>query len=988
MAYFDQNRIDFSLLRAGDMPLRKAQLGAMHGLGSHFSKSMDPALVVLPTGVGKTAVAQATPFVLEGVRRALVVVPSRVLRSDTTQRFGSLTELKKTSIVPQELDCPSVHEITSRPTTWDFAEDYDVIVATPQSASPGLLKSAGLPEPDPSLFDIIIVDEGHHVPAKTWTALIDHFPEAKKVLLTATPYRRDRKDILGAIAYEYPLETAVTDGAYAQISLVPVEAAGADPETRDQLIAAKAVERLRSPEHADSAVLIRTESRQRAEDVGKLYEALGVMTTVVHSGLTARTVRKRLDSLRAGEIEAVSFVGILGEGFDHPALRIGAYHDKHKSLPATLQFIGRLARQTPDSATQSEVVTVVEDLEADTWQLYQHDAVWEELIPELADKATQEVVARKVLVSHLPDPPDQLSLHEVEPKRKAVVYELPTAQWTEPFSDDDLVSLGLTEGARFGSGRIFYVAADPVERLIIIITAHDEHPPWMRTRSFDAVTYQLHTAVAEPSALSTGQHITYLFVSSSTRTNERNLANLVGNGCEPRVADPDVINRCMEGFDFEKYQGVGLRAVGQKGAGRASYRSLLGSGVDAAVQAADTRGHRLGHAMGTAAKALGRPRSTAGVSTVNARIFENSYAAISSYVEWVGALARMIRGSTSVGTSVPLIPSLRYETRLQTWPPAEVLGAELPAEAYTAGLDIEGGPPLNRVNIKASIEGSEAELRITYEGSQLWVGRQQLAGTIVTVGPDPYLKQGFMVAGTLGGFMQEYSPTIFFADGSVVTGTRLAPPANELALMDRTIPKALAWRGVDIRKELRTDGSGQPSVQDYCERILLRKRDRFVVLDDASGELADYVTLELADGTAELVFVHCKASSKPQPGLRLEDLMEVLDQCRRSARWIQQGKTLWDELARRLDHRPSTQVLSAGGFDDAHLKALCQRLAVNPPRVQATVVAAQPGLDVEKLLAASGSGQPGSQGQAAIETVMHAASLIQSAAIRFTVLGS
>ena len=33
---------------------------------------------------------------------------------------------------------------------------------------------------------------------------------------------------------------------------------------------------------------------------------------------------------------------MLGEGFDLPSLRIVAYHDKHKSLPATVQLIGNI----------------------------------------------------------------------------------------------------------------------------------------------------------------------------------------------------------------------------------------------------------------------------------------------------------------------------------------------------------------------------------------------------------------------------------------------------------------------------------------------------------------------------------------------------------------------------------------------------------------------------------------------------------------------
>jgi superfamily II DNA or RNA helicase len=46
------------------------------------------------------------------------------------------------------------------------------------------------------LFDIVIVDEAHHVPARTYSAVVTHFQPRYLVGLTATPYRQDNKDVL------------------------------------------------------------------------------------------------------------------------------------------------------------------------------------------------------------------------------------------------------------------------------------------------------------------------------------------------------------------------------------------------------------------------------------------------------------------------------------------------------------------------------------------------------------------------------------------------------------------------------------------------------------------------------------------------------------------------------------------------------------------------------------------------------------------------
>ena len=48
---------------------------------------------------------------------------------------------------------------------------------------------------DPPLADLIIVDECHHIVSKTQLRIIDHYPQAKIIGLTATPVRGDGKGL-------------------------------------------------------------------------------------------------------------------------------------------------------------------------------------------------------------------------------------------------------------------------------------------------------------------------------------------------------------------------------------------------------------------------------------------------------------------------------------------------------------------------------------------------------------------------------------------------------------------------------------------------------------------------------------------------------------------------------------------------------------------------------------------------------------------------
>ncbi|NOQ77382.1 MAG: DEAD/DEAH box helicase [Methylococcaceae bacterium] len=45
-------------------------------------------------------------------------------------------------------------------------------------------------------FDIVIVDEAHHVPARTYSEVVTHFQSQYLIGLTATPFRQDNKDVI------------------------------------------------------------------------------------------------------------------------------------------------------------------------------------------------------------------------------------------------------------------------------------------------------------------------------------------------------------------------------------------------------------------------------------------------------------------------------------------------------------------------------------------------------------------------------------------------------------------------------------------------------------------------------------------------------------------------------------------------------------------------------------------------------------------------
>src|SRR5262249_28772970 len=68
----------------------------------------------------------------------------------------------------------------------------------------------------PDRFGLVIVDEAHHGPARSWVKVVKHFTPKFLLGCTATPDRMDEKD-LGElfgyeVLYEYPLLQAMEDG--------------------------------------------------------------------------------------------------------------------------------------------------------------------------------------------------------------------------------------------------------------------------------------------------------------------------------------------------------------------------------------------------------------------------------------------------------------------------------------------------------------------------------------------------------------------------------------------------------------------------------------------------------------------------------------------------------------------------------------------------------------------------------------------------------
>lgn len=208
MTYFSANYSNIKI-NIDDDVLRNAQIGAIHSICSHFTLKQTPALVVLPTGTGKTAVIVIFSYLLRA-KRVLVLSSSVLVRGQIIDEFSKLSTLKERKIINSDVESPNVFEVKSpirNTEQWEELKNYDVIVGIPNS----IYSSINDIRPDKNIFDLILVDEAHHAPAKTWQGLLDYFSNCKQILFTATPFRRDKKEVPGKLIYNYPLSRIFKD---------------------------------------------------------------------------------------------------------------------------------------------------------------------------------------------------------------------------------------------------------------------------------------------------------------------------------------------------------------------------------------------------------------------------------------------------------------------------------------------------------------------------------------------------------------------------------------------------------------------------------------------------------------------------------------------------------------------------------------------------------------------------------------------------------
>lgn len=172
------------------------QIEALKKLKQTKQKGNNKYLVVLPSGIGKTYLSAFETVNFKG--RVLYLVHRREILEQAAKVFKKVHNIDESEI--------------------GFYDRYsknlsnNLIFATIQCIS----RKKALYKIDQSHFDYIILDEWHHVAAKTYKRVLEYFNPKFLLGMTATPFRFDKKNILKRvkenIPYKVELKYAIEKG--------------------------------------------------------------------------------------------------------------------------------------------------------------------------------------------------------------------------------------------------------------------------------------------------------------------------------------------------------------------------------------------------------------------------------------------------------------------------------------------------------------------------------------------------------------------------------------------------------------------------------------------------------------------------------------------------------------------------------------------------------------------------------------------------------
>ena len=306
-------------------------------------------LIVAATGTGKTWIAAFDYKRLtdaHGVLRLLFVAHRREILTQALQVFRDV------------LGDPGFGEL--------MVDGMRPDRGTHVFASVQSLAGARVREWSPDAFDMVVIDELHHVAADSYRPLVEHLSPRWLLGLTATPERADGKSVLHWFGQRFASEICLADALAAGL-LVPFHYFGipdgtdaahawvrgrvdlAELErvvTADDMQAVRVLDGVRR--YADAGrmrALGFCVGIAHAQRMARAFQEAGLPAVSVHAGTPDTARGEALARLASGHLRAIFTVDLFNEGVDIPAVDTVLFLRPTESATVFLQQLGRGLRR-------------------------------------------------------------------------------------------------------------------------------------------------------------------------------------------------------------------------------------------------------------------------------------------------------------------------------------------------------------------------------------------------------------------------------------------------------------------------------------------------------------------------------------------------------------------------------------------------------------------------------------------------------------------
>ncbi len=216
---------------------------------------------------------------------------------------------------------------------------------------------------------MIVIDEAHHALAETYQELFRRYPDAKKLGMTATPYRLSGKgftDLFDILLQSKSIPEFILSGRLSlfdyytvpqnskirrQIALLKKRGADGDYQTKELELSLNTP---RNIEYLYNSLMRYAKGRKgivyalnisHARAIADYYAAQGVRCCAIDCNTPAKEREAKIEAFRRGNIDVMINVDIFLEGFDCPEVEFIQLARPTLSLAVYLQQIGRGLRK-------------------------------------------------------------------------------------------------------------------------------------------------------------------------------------------------------------------------------------------------------------------------------------------------------------------------------------------------------------------------------------------------------------------------------------------------------------------------------------------------------------------------------------------------------------------------------------------------------------------------------------------------------------------